>query len=314
MKLILLSDCHMCVDKPVGRLDNNMLSVGLSKLEYVFQYAQENNIYHILQGGDFLDVRRSWELVSELSRFLKYWQKRDILLYGVAGQHDMYFHSTTNEKTALGVLISAGLFTRLTMQAQSFSDNKTSINLYGSSFGEAIPTGELSGVNILVCHRQILMKKEWAQQEHYEYAPEFLRNNEGYDLILCGDMHQKFDFKDGKRYICNAGVMMRLEATESNMSHMPGFYIYDTDKLTLKYELIKIAKNGSEVLSKEHLKQQKLRRQNFEDFVSNIKNSEDDTKSPDFDKNLQTLMDRSKTSPNVREHISEYLARGGSNG
>ena len=317
MKLILLSDGHLCVDKPAGRLDSDMLLVGLSKLDYVFGYAYEHDISNILQAGDFVDVRRSWELLAALSKFLDEWKKKGVHLNCVLGQHDSYYHDMINQKTIVGVLISSGLINRLTAAGNSagnFLLKEGDTYVYGASYGDPIPSprldhlNELTGTNILVVHRQILMKKEWAQQEQFDYAPEFLNENKDYDLILCGDAHQKFDFKSGNRIICNAGVMMRLEATENNINHQPGFYVYDTEEKSLWYKYIACAAKGEEVLSRDHILKQKNRKQNFDEFINKVRCTEGENKSLSFDRNLRLLMNRSNTSSTTKRIVSEYMA------
>jgi predicted phosphodiesterase len=307
MKFILLSDGHITCDKPIGRLDSDMLQIGIDKLGYIFQHACDNNIPHILQAGDFVDVKRSWELLSSLSKFLDSWKKKGIFLSCCLGQHDMYFHDVSNEKTIMGVLISTGLIKRLSSMPYYFGDH-SDIAIYGSSFGENIPEPYDISFNILVCHRQILMSKIFKQQEKYDYAPAFLKEY-NYDLILCGDAHQKFDFKLGKRIVCNTGPLMRLEATDDMMNHQPCFYVFDTETRKLSTHLIP-AKLGSEVLSKDHIAIQKLRKQNFDDFIGKVQEIGGQNQSLDFNQNLQAIMKQSKASENVKYKISEYLAKG----
>jgi DNA repair exonuclease SbcCD nuclease subunit len=306
MKYILLSDCHLCVDKPAGRLDSDMLQVGLNKLDYVFNYAYGNSISYVLQAGDFVDIKRSWELLSALTSFFEGWQKKGIKMLCVQGQHDSYFHDMSNQKTIMGVLINAGLVTRLN-STPVYSPDKI-FAIYGASFGEDTPKPSHQYRSILVCHRQILMNKIYKQQEQYDYAPAFSEQHSEYDLILTGDAHQKYDFKLGGRHICNAGPMMRLEATDAMLNHMPGFYIFDSNKNKLSYEYIP-AKKGSEVLSKSHIELQKIRKHNFDDFIDKVK-AGDQNQSLDFNENLQVVIQQSKASEQVKYHIGEYLAKG----
>lgn len=306
MKYILLSDVHLCVDKPAGRLDSDMLQVGLNKLNYVFNYARENYIPYVLQAGDFVDIKRSWELLSALTSFFEGWQKKGIKMLCVQGQHDSYFHDMSNQKTIMGVLINAGLITRLN-SIPVYSPDKI-FAIYGASFGEDVPKPSHQHRSILVCHRQILMSKIYKQQEQYDYAPVFSEQHSEYDIILAGDAHQKYDFKLDGRYICNAGPMMRLEATDAMLNHMPGFYIFDSNKNKLSYEYIP-AKKGSEVLSKSHIELQKIRKHNFDDFIDKVK-AGDQNQSLDFNENLQVIIQQSKASEQVKYHIGEYLAKG----
>lgn len=312
MKLGLLSDCHATNEKPVGRIDTDMLSVGLGKLEQVFEYAEKNNIQSIIQAGDFVDIKRNWELLSALTRFLEKWKKKGINLYSILGQHDSYYHSMSNEKTILGILISAGLITRLTDKDISFEDNKENIiKVYGASYGEEIPkVFSKDCLNILVIHKQILMSKIFNQQEGHIYAPTFLKENEDYDLILTGDAHQKFSFNIGKRIICNTGVMMRLEASEDMFEHKPSFAVYDTETRKLEWHELKV-QDVEKILSRSHIEKQAERKNNFDNFISKVKESNEDSKELSFDKNLRIEIRRHKANEDVKKHISEYIAKAG---
>jgi len=314
MKIALLSDCHLTSIKPQGRIDTDMLSVGLDKLGQVFQYAYDNDIRSIIEAGDFVDVYRNWELLSALTKFLEAWKKKGINLLGIDGQHGQYYHSATNEKTIMGVLFSAGLITRLTdcpILIGRYKDMGEH-QIYGSSWGEAIPKvdGYCKGLKILVIHKQILMSKIFNQQEGHIYAPTFLKENPDYDLILCGDAHQKFSFNIGKRIICNTGVMMRLEASEMMYEHKPSFAIYDTETKKLEFHELK-AQDAEKVLSRVHLEKQEERKNNFDSFIKQVKESSEDSKELSFDKNLRIIIKQHKASENVKGHISEYMAKAG---
>jgi predicted phosphodiesterase len=312
MKLGMLSDLHLTNEKPVGRIDTDMLSVGLDKLEQVFQYCYDNKIYDILQAGDCVDLKRSWELLSALTRFLKYWKAKGVKLYSILGQHDSYFHDMSNTKTIMGVLISAGLITRLTDEPTIIGKDKDSHQIYGASFGEEIPKIETfyKGLKILVIHKQILMSKIFNQQEGHIYAPTFLKENPDYDLILCGDAHQKFSFNIGKRIICNTGVMMRLEASEMMYEHKPSFAVYDTESRKLEFHELKV-QDAEKVLSRVHLEKQEERKNNFDSFIKQVQESSEDSKELSFDKNLRIIIKQHKASENIKGHISEYMAKAG---
>lgn len=308
MEFILLSDCHLCAEKPIARLDTDILDTCIGKLEQVFMFAHKNKINSIVQSGDLFDIKRSWKLLSAMTIFLEKWKRKGICLYAVTGQHDMFYHSLTNEKTIFGILVSSGLIIKLSDTPILFKNGNNIISIYGASFGEDIPKPSHQYRSILVCHRQILMNKIYKQQEQYDYAPAFSEQHSEYDLILTGDAHQKYDFKLGGRHICNAGPMMRLEATDAMLNHMPGFYIFDSNKNKLSYEYIP-AKKGSEVLSKSHIELQKIRKHNFDDFIDKVK-AGDQNQSLDFNENLQVVIQQSKASEQVKYHIGEYLAKG----
>jgi DNA repair exonuclease SbcCD nuclease subunit len=303
MKIIELSDLHLVIENPIGRIDD-ITDVQWEKLEFVFEYAKDNGIEYILQAGDFTDIRRSWELLQKLSAFLARYPMIKILV--VLGQHDSYYHDMTNQKTIVGVLTSSGLLTRLTDEPIQIDDN---VFVYGSSYGEEVPVpvkNKRNTVSILVIHRQILVSKIYAQQTEYEMAQTFLKEHMDYDLILCGDAHQRFEKKIGSNIICNTGPMLRLEATPSMMSHEPGFFVYDTGSKKAVWKEIP-AVDGKSVLSREHIQKKKDREENFASFIAKVQNSTESNDSISFEKNLDAIIKANKTSRDVKAVINHYL-------
>jgi DNA repair exonuclease SbcCD nuclease subunit len=314
MKLILLSDTHLVAEKakPVCRLDN-VYDTQFGKLQFVYDYALQNDIFEIIQAGDMVDTYRDWGLLAVLTKFFEHYKQIGISTYSLIGQHDSYFHSVTSEKTILGILFSSGLVKRLTAKPTLIDTVQGMfhkfVNVYGASYGEDIPVVEkydTAEIKILVIHKQILMKKIFSQQEGHDYAPTFLHDHSEFDLILCGDAHQKFFFKEGNRYICNTGAMLRLEANEYNMQHKPGFFVFDTD--TRKLEWVEIPHEPSSiVISNTHLVEKKDKQQSFSDFIEKVKQTSGKT-SVSFSRNMVLYLKRNNVPDNIREHLSKYLA------
>ena len=69
MKIALLSDIHLVAENPIARLDDIVVTE-FGKLSAVFMYCIEHNIDVILQAGDLVDIKRSWELLPRLTTFL----------------------------------------------------------------------------------------------------------------------------------------------------------------------------------------------------------------------------------------------------
>ena len=272
MKIVLLSDLHLLFDKPVGRKDNTFFTQQ-EKLKYVLQYAYDNKCI-VLQAGDFFDVPRSWRLLPLYAEFFKYWvEEKGVEIYCVRGQHDVYmYNEETNDRTTLGVLAKMGLIGILSSKPlileYPFPSNSLgkkgsrihvldSTYVYGASYGqEVVEPYKEACTNILVIHAPILKGKIWAQQENYDYAPGFLRKHKEYDLILCGDIHQKFIFRDEKRIICNTGCMIRKSVDQ--WEHNPGLYIYDTETRKIEWEEIP-HEPPEDVMSREHLEKESHR-------------------------------------------------------
>lgn len=302
MKLLLLSDIHLAVDNPIARLDN-MVETQWDKLRYIFDYAEKNEIEYILQAGDFTHTKRSWSLLEKLSNYLM--TKRTVVeIMLVKGQHDSFYHQMGNHRTTTGVLISSGIVTLLDSKPINIGDE---INIYGCSYGEEIPEIlNKSFFNILVIHAPI-GDKPYGNFE-YSDAKRFLKKHKQYDLILCGDVHEKFIIEDKNRIICNTGVMLRHEASKQMMEHKPCFFVYHIDTNKIK-EIIIPALPSDQVLSRDHLERKKERESNFEDFINNIQKMKGNH-SISFDDNLKRVIKTNKTVNAVKSIIDRYLQEG----
>lgn len=304
MRLILLSDLHLTPETPVARLDDVAGDTQWGKLRFIFNYARKYKIGHVLQAGDFTDVTKSWELMQRLSEFLSEYQ--EIKIYAVRGQHDSYYRDMNNRRTIMGVLDSLITAKHVPSSGTYLNDG---VRVFGCDYEAHLPIMRpiINDVNILVIHRQILIKKFWKVQEGYEYAPDFLKANKQYDLILCGDAHQRFIHQEGKRIICNTGPLLRLEASENMFEHKPCFYIYDT--ASKKLETIEIPHApASSILSREHLVTASARKESFANFVAQVKDASQ-TKSCKFERNLKLMTVRLKASEQVKKYIAEVEER-----
>ena len=262
MWLALINDTHLTAEKPIARLDD-AVATQFDKFHFVLDWAQQRNA-RILHGGDFFDTSRSWRALAMYIRLLR--EHGDVGIYVVSGQHDDYFYNEgAKSHTALGILVEAGLVKMIPNQGvtiRSLTEGGGSlseaITAQGYSYGQE-PNGEVANVHhdgprIMVIHKMILMEKLWAKQENYTSAPIFLRRHKDFDLILCGDAHQKFDYSIGKRVICNTGPLLRAEASEEMIKHSPGFYSYNTETRKLTWVSIP-HRPASEVLSREHIEE-----------------------------------------------------------
>lgn len=311
MKFALLSDLHLLFDKPVGRLDNTH-ETQKGKLEYVLNWAQENEAV-VLQAGDFFDTPRSWRLLPIYVEFFKYWfKKTDVAVFAIFGQHDTYmYHEDTRDRTLLGVLAKMGLVEILKKEGVSVcspgeSRNKTgeNVNIYGASYGQEVPKlSKEADVNILVIHAPILKGKLWAGQENYDYAPAFLRKHKEYDLILCGDIHQKFIFRDGKRIICNTGCILRKSVDQ--WDHKPGFYEYDTETMKILWHEIP-HEPPEKAMSREHLEKAEQRNEMLDNFIGALKNQDVEI-GMSFKENLFDFMEKNKIGQDVKELLAEVM-------
>ncbi len=294
----MLSDCHLTSSNSIGRLDD-VFEAGISKFSFVLEYASKNDCL-ILQAGDFLDSSRSWMLHSRLVGLFKKYPKVQIFI--VRGQHDFYMYSEkSKDATSLGVFVQLGYLHELDEVPINITRE---IHLYGCSWGQKIPVPrynkkEIS--NILVIHAPILATIQFKGQ-NYIKALSFLEKNKDYDLILCGDIHQKFFFEKEGRYILNTGPMLRLEANFYNLKHHPCFAVLDLEKWKVKWVEIPCS-SADGVLSRKHIESRDESQNMLDEFVHVVNNAE--FKGVDFFQNLNDYMMKNRVRKEVRQVIEE---------
>ena len=153
--------------------------------------------------------------------------------------------------------------------------------------------------------------KLWAEQEKCIYAPKFLNEHKEFDLILCGDCHRQFLFysaDEKRRIICNTGCMTRYVADEYNLTYKPGFYVYNTDTRSIKWNEIP-HQPAEEVLSRKHIERKKEINQSLNDFIDAVGDSKLKTKleGVDFDENLLFVLEKENISDSVRDILAETM-------
>lgn len=298
MKILLLSDLHLVVDNPVARLDD-LTEIQWDKLDWVYEYAKKNGVELVLQAGDLTHTKRSWSLLNRLTDFFSFYD--DIPTWIVKGQHDSYFHDLDNNKTTTGILLSARLLTLLDKNGWS----SKGVTVYGASYGEEVPFDlRASDYNILVIHAPIAEKG--IPGVNYIDALQFLKEHDEYDLILCGDIHEKFLIKHKGRVICNTGPMLRIEATKYMLNHRPCFFVFDTNKKNMIEEVLIPTAPAKLVLSRDHIEKQKQRQDEFDDFIERVKDASG-ISSVDFLENLNLIMKKNKTPLAVKKIIEKYM-------
>lgn len=307
MYLVLMSDWHLRVDTPVARLDD-YVKAQYKKLDYLFDYvAKRYEDYYFLQAGDLCHMSRSWFLLPEVYKYLES-QLDTGELSMVMGQHDIHmYNEQTKRNTIVGMLEATGLVDVLNYEpSRVFSQNgKEVVTLYGASIGQEIPVPDpRNEFNVLIVHRMITSKKLWSTQTDTEYALKFLRDHEGYDLILCGDSHQKFIFRYEDRTICNAGVLMRGRSNDYDVH--PGFWVYNTKDRKILWVDIPHAP-AEEVLSREHIDETERENEMLTEFVSVLQGVDDSELGIKFVEVLIEFLEKNKEQ--IGSGVKELLAR-----
>jgi DNA repair protein SbcD/Mre11 len=306
MNIIMVSDLHMDLETPAGRLDDTG-ETAFRKLEYVLQEAAKRKAI-ILQAGDFMNKPRSWFLLPRLIDLLK---RYGIPIYCVAGQHDVYmYNEETKDNTSLGVLAKAGLVTILGEKGTIHGN----VVFYGASYGQEIPfpnyTKEkgIRDLNILVVHAPIA--EEWVGGDFIE-ADKFLKEHTEYDYILCGDIHRRFQVNSGARSILNTGPLVRREATTYNFAHRPYMVYLKIEGKIRVLNWIEIPHEpAGKVLTRDHIEREEDKNQMLAEFIERIESGSGNSDHVSFDQVLQDLLKETKADKKVRAILSEVMGNG----
>lgn len=292
MKIIILGDLHFRTTNPASRTDS-ILDTLKRKLTFVFNFAKEENAI-ICQVGDFFDSPRNWQALSEMINLLS------IKICVIYGQHDLYLYSKERKSTALGILIDSGLTTELSSMPFKI-DN---VNIYGCSWGqEKLPYISTSGVNILVIHKSISDKPLFSEHDYYD-AKKFIKSHPEYNLIFCGDIHKRFCYKFNDRLIVNPGPIVRMEATEYNMTYIPKFCMYDTEERKIKW--VEIPHEPAEkVLTREFIENKTQINEMLNSFIDGCSGEIEMDFS--FEENLNAFIEKNNVEKEVIDIISDTM-------
>jgi len=306
--LICSSDWHLRTDNPVAR--SGYIAAQETKLYWMWDYADTlDGEVVILQAGDICDSSRSWALLPYVYDLLI---TSPVKIFTVFGQHDLHMYSDKLKyQTVLGILGMSGVVKVLDNKPLSVNPfTEENVDLYGCSIGQNVPEViDKDALNVLVIHRMIVDKKLWSSQENCIYAPDFLKTYKDFDLVVCGDAHRKYIFKDfeSSRYILNTGVLVRGKAEEYMFAHKPGFYLYDTVKR--KANWVEIPHDPAyEVLDKSHLFDGEKETEDFNKLVEGLKELWEQRKDASAVSPL-VVLNRLLEEKKIKKPIKEILAR-----
>lgn len=276
MKIVMLSDAHITSGQPAARKDEALYACTHKMLHLLHTCRAEEAAF--LQAGDLFQGDRDWGALTPMVEIL---MGHNTKILTVLGQHDKYYRSK-NKATNLGVLEAAGLVHILGPEpyemGPAYFDNKKHkrlVKVYGAGWGDPIPAPEETThhvYNILVLHAPVSTKELYPDHQ-YQDAKDVLKTNQRYDLILCGDTHRFFKIpikgKYHTQWILNTGPMFRREATEYNLQHKPGYFLWHNGAVKW-YEIPH--ERPDVALSRAHLTHNTIRHTSLEEFTAKIRN------------------------------------------
>ncbi len=295
MKIIAAGDLHIREKRPENRIDSDYVLSQFDKLEWILNYAKEQEAILLLP-GDVFDSPTQSNLILQLCIRLLF-NYSYVSVAATYGQHDLRYHSTNYENTALAVLAAARVLYDLETP-QWFEETK--IVIYGCPFGQEIPKITTDDFNVLLIHKMIIdSDKIWEGQEEYEYAQNLLRKHD-FDLIISGDNHQFFHSEVDGKHLFNCGSLMRM--TTAQLNHIPRIVLFDTD--TKEYEIVDIpVRPISEVFDLSKVEEKKEKEEKFNAFVKGLSESKDI--SLNFQDQLLSYIKENEISDDIKNIIME---------
>ena len=206
MKYLILGDLHLRAKTPRCRTEKDFSKLCIDKLEQVFDVANKYKVTGIIQPGDFFDrAQPAGSLVVKLINLLRTNKKQ---LNTIHGQHDLIYHNIeASNGSELRKLDEA----RLLWLARS-----DDIMIQGVDYGQSIPKPSGCDYNILMSHVMVGDKPLWPG--HDLTAPEaFMDKHPGFNLYVFGDYHYPYSVEHNGAWAINAGALIRLTSSESNL-------------------------------------------------------------------------------------------------
>ena len=261
MNLVCLADTHL-TDKQHRSRKDDCVKTQFDKLHYILSYAVKN-ADAILIAGDVFDKPRNWILLPQIMDIFGAYKIPKLC---VIGQHDMYMYSKDNlYATNMGILKKAGLITVLSADPYKLMN----CNFFGMNWGEEeIPRPPKYVPNILLVHAPIAETSIYPGGSYIDVL-EFGKKCKGFDLVVCGDIHRRFNVIVGETRLLNPGPLMRRTAEEYNFKYVPGVWMYNTDDGDVDFIEIPYS-SASKVLSRSHIEKDIETKEKYKTLIAEI--------------------------------------------
>jgi len=226
-------------------------------------------------------------------------------IFVVPGQHDLPNHNLEMlEKSALGVLGASGFIYILTDREFYYREE---FILHPFPYGKKIENcgsyqKKKNGQYAVAISHQLVFESApqgWEQGKGIS-GMRLLEQFPEYDLILTGDNHKPFIVEHEGNLLVNPGSMMRSSADQ--VSHRPRVYLWYADEGRVDPVYLPIKRN---VLSREHIEQEKAREARMDAFVTSVKSGGEIKLS--FEDNMTDHLRENSAPKRTEEKIWEAM-------
>lgn len=280
LRFLHTADWHLRSDRPLCRKDENWIKTQFDQVLQIFLEAVNRGIDTIVHTGDIFDTPRQPSEVINIFNLAREKSKYEGKFYLLPGNHDLLYHSIKNiDQCAIGVLARC----------------------YGVQLVK-----ESSFENVLLKHTLTFPdRKSMPPNVKAFSADELLKEFPGKRVILTGDYHQSFTYRNmAGRMVINPGCM-NIQVADMR-DYAPSVYVVSLGKDELdeySVEPVEI-KESKDMVSFLHLKQIEERENRIALLADKVKLSKKGM-TLDFWKNVESAGQRGQLDEPVVQIIEE---------
>ena len=294
---ILTADWHLRETVPECRTDK-FIDTQFEKLEYIYGLQQKHNYIPVLVAGDIFHKATYRFSPKFMSRLIEVMEGRPT--YAIPGNHDLPGHKMDRITESNIWFLRKALFNSFWLLNSATFVTKANFNIVPFPFKQETYDNPIDNEHqtIAIVHEFVYVgKKPWPGCT-YRNGSKMLKNVKGYDLILTGDNHQSFTYKN----IVNPGSITRQSAAQED--HKPSVYLwYGGDNV--KRQVIPHEEPANS-MSRDHLDKIQLRDERIQAFVKRLPKKGKKT-SLSFEENMEQKMRGAKLKPIVKRKINEAM-------
>jgi len=319
MRFLYFTDTHIRGNSPRGRLDD-ICETLKNKLSEINDIINKENIDVVLHGGDFFD--RPDISPSIVREFAAFFQKSGKIIYGIAGNHDMYGHNpATIGRTMVGLLDGVKVIKLIdSQQPILLKDDKATILLSGQPYiydidykdkykqYYVISKPHNIDFSIHMVHGMLLDKKIF-DGAAYTLLDDILDTEA--DITLSGHYHSGFGIKIiNNKYFINPGSLVRMTRSITEIERWPSVAILDISRengIVANIVKLKSAKPGDEVLDRGYIEQEQFKKHRLASFFQEI-GSAGEIKKLDLYSIIQQVANNENIDENIKKEALKRIA------
>jgi DNA repair exonuclease SbcCD nuclease subunit len=294
MRFLFLTDLHMSSQRLSCRKDDYPENI-LSKLKWVLEYAEANNIDRILHGGDFYHVTRISKTYE--NRVFSLMKQFKTPFTSTIGNHDVLFadHSTV-ERTPLGSLYAANIFSPSDWTKCVVDTDDTRIVMM-PFFLDPVPFVIPPEGKKVILMAHFFLETGFAPRE--VLPPEMLREA---DYILLGHEHKNYPLQKIQRaMVVRPGAMSRGSRSENEWDRPIQVAVIDTTEDKVEYVEVPHL-SSKEIFSEERYVREKQMK------ISRV--IEDLSATVTTDGDVKSILDSMNLEPLLYERACYWLKEG----